>query len=44
LGDHDRGTRGGVTALQAVEEMDAGPIRGSRTLLLEPGKLRKSAV
>ncbi len=37
-------SRWGVTALQAVEEMDAGPIWGSRTFPLEPGELRKSAV
>jgi putative two-component system hydrogenase maturation factor HypX/HoxX len=36
-------SRWGVTALQAVEEMDAGPVWGSRTFPLEPG-LRKSAV
>jgi putative two-component system hydrogenase maturation factor HypX/HoxX len=35
--------RWGVTALQAVEEMDAGPIWGSRTFALAAG-LRKSAV
>jgi putative two-component system protein, hydrogenase maturation factor HypX/HoxX len=34
----------GVTALQAVEEMDAGPIWGSRTFPLRPGELPKSAV
>jgi putative two-component system protein, hydrogenase maturation factor HypX/HoxX len=37
-------SRWGVTALQAVEEMDAGPIWGSRTFPLEPGQLRKSVV
>ena len=37
-------SRWGVTALQAVEEMDAGPIWGSRTFPLEPGALRKGAV
>ena len=37
-------TRWGVTALQAVEEMDAGPIWGSRTFRLDPAAPRKSAV
>ena len=37
-------TRWGVTALQAVEEMDAGPIWGSRTFRLDPGALPKSAL
>jgi putative two-component system protein, hydrogenase maturation factor HypX/HoxX len=37
-------TQWGVTALQAVEEMDAGPIWGSRTFPLRPGELPKSAV
>jgi putative two-component system protein, hydrogenase maturation factor HypX/HoxX len=34
----------GVTALQAVEEMDAGPIWGSRTFPLGPGERPKSAL
>ena len=37
-------TEWGVTALQAVEEMDAGPIWGSRTFALGPAERRKSAV
>lgn len=34
----------GVTALQAVDEMDAGPIWATRTFPLGPGDVRKSAV
>jgi putative two-component system hydrogenase maturation factor HypX/HoxX len=34
----------GVTALQAVEEMDAGPIWATRTFALAPGAQRKSAL
>ncbi len=37
-------TRWGVTALQAVEEMDAGPIWASRTFRLGPAARRKSAL
>ena len=37
-------TRWGVTALQAVEEMDAGPIWGSRSVPLDPTTPRKSTV
>ena len=36
--------RWGVTALQAVEEMDAGPIWATRSFALPPTPLRKSAV
>ncbi len=40
----DGETRWGVTALQAVEEMDAGPIWATRSFALPPTPLRKSAV
>ena len=36
--------RWGVTALQAVEEMDAGPIWATRPIALSPAALRKSAL
>ena len=36
-------TRWGVTALQAVEEMDAGPIWGYRSVRLDPSRLARAA-
>jgi putative two-component system hydrogenase maturation factor HypX/HoxX len=37
-------SRWGVTALQAVEEMDAGPIWGTRAIDLAPTAMRKSSL
>ena len=39
----DGASRWGVTALQAVEEMDAGPIWGTRTFPIDGGPPAKSA-
>jgi putative two-component system hydrogenase maturation factor HypX/HoxX len=40
----DGESRWGVTALQAVEEMDAGPVWATRSFALPPAPLRKSVV
>ena len=37
-------TQWGVTALQAIEEMDAGPIWGTRTFPVDPEAPRKSSL